>query len=82
MLAALLYGQEDLRLVGYDPTPDAGEVVIQVERRLPAARIWCGVGVVMLRCYGLLPCSGMRQLGGLWQWERSEELAGGRSGCS
>lgn len=38
MLAALLYGQEDLRLEQVaDPTPSAGEVTIQV-----AAATTCG----------------------------------------
>lgn len=45
MLAALLYGQEDLRLEQVaDPTPDAGEVVIQV-----AAATTCGTDLKVWR---------------------------------
>ena len=45
MLAALLYGQEDLRLEQVpDPTPEAGEVVIQVE-----AATTCGTDLKVWR---------------------------------
>lgn len=45
MLAAVLYGQEDLRLEGVaDPTPAAGEVVIQV-----AAATTCGTDLKVWR---------------------------------
>ena len=45
MLAALLYGQEDLRLERVpDPTPEAGEVVIQVE-----AATTCGTDLKVWR---------------------------------
>ena len=45
MLAALLYGQEDLRLEQVpDPTPDSGEVVIQV-----AAATTCGTDLKVWR---------------------------------
>lgn len=45
MLAALLYGQEDLRLEQLpDPTPEAGEVVIQVE-----AATTCGTDLKVWR---------------------------------
>jgi len=52
MLAALLYGQEDLRLEQVaDPTPDAGEVVIKRSGDYLRHGSECGVGghVKMLR---------------------------------
>jgi len=48
MLAALLYGQEDLRLESVaQPTPAAGEVVIQVEAATTCGtdlKVWCRGG--------------------------------------
>jgi len=69
-VAALLYGQEDLRLEQVaEPAPAAGEVVIQVEVATTCGTgSESGVGAVMPKCYDLPHCLGMRQLGGLWQW--------------
>jgi len=70
MLAALLYGQEDLRLEQVaEPAPAAGEVVIQVEVATTCGTdLKVGVRAVMPNATTSTHCLGMRQLGGLWQW--------------
>ena len=73
MLAALLYGKEDIRLEQVsDPTPEPGEVVIRV-----TTATTCGTDLKVWRRGGharmLTPPTllVMRRQGELWRWVRA-----------